>query len=188
METKTEVLSRIKALSQSVIESEENANNLVDLLGYLQVYQIRTQEHDITMLLLREHTAHEFLSTHPHWRNQSINSRSSFPPFSLKTHQSWIPQSVWCANSMSNLWGSITAGWCQLEQSDSHSVLELLTRSHSSIMIGWGRTIQCVWIDSCICFTMTTTMYRYITTRSYSTPHDRTAPFRRLWDQNSCSD
>lgn len=37
METKTEVLSRIKALSQSVIESEENANDLVDLLGYLQV-------------------------------------------------------------------------------------------------------------------------------------------------------
>ena len=37
METKAEVLSRIKALSQSVIESEENANNLVDLLGYLQV-------------------------------------------------------------------------------------------------------------------------------------------------------
>lgn len=70
METKTEVLSRIKALSQSVIESEENANNLVDLLGYLQVYQIRTQEHDITMLLLREHTAH---FVYPSSLEKSIN-------------------------------------------------------------------------------------------------------------------
>lgn len=36
METKA-ALSRIKALSQSVVKSEENANDLVDLLEYLQV-------------------------------------------------------------------------------------------------------------------------------------------------------
>ena len=45
METEAETLSRIKALSQSAIKSEENANDLVDLLEYFQVaalYQERT--------------------------------------------------------------------------------------------------------------------------------------------------
>lgn len=84
METKAEVLSRIKALSQSVIESEENANNLVDLLGYLQVAKfIPKNIHMIT------HTSLCNLSyqcTHPHCRNtlkECIQSNESADCLSL---------------------------------------------------------------------------------------------------------
>ena len=35
-QSKHEALSRIMALAQSITESEENANDLVDLLEYLQ--------------------------------------------------------------------------------------------------------------------------------------------------------
>ena len=71
METKAEVLSRIKALSQSVIESEENANNLVDLLGYLQVAKFIPKN----MHMIAHTSLHNFyyLCTHPHCRNKYSN-------------------------------------------------------------------------------------------------------------------
>jgi len=60
METK-EALSRIKALSQSVVKSEENANDLVDLLEYLQSEDVSVLKASVRAVcklyshLVREH-------------------------------------------------------------------------------------------------------------------------------------